>query len=504
MSAKVIINRWDGGQAEDARTTSINQSQKSQNFNIFSEPHRLSPYSDSVADTADVAIDTSRISDVGICAVSGVEYIVGIGFESAISNAVTFYTKTSVTAAFAKQASATGNTFVKGSGVTYKTQAYAVDDNGAGTYRLIRFNSAASVTTIGSISATTGRVVKSFVHPEDNVLYVVVDNVIARWDGSSFTTATTILPANYAATSLAAYGTYLAITMNATSGNRNPVCLLWGRDTTINTLQGSIDLGEGYVGIVANLNNNLIFVMSPYTSFSTNNQNKIIVKGWAGGAVETLTELNDNSTLSIGQVSTVKALKNNRVYFGFNNSDCIWNFGKNKNGQYVITQDRFITNGTQSSSYPMTQSLGGISIIGDVIWVGGFTQVGTYTLMRSKIVSGEGLTYASTSIYKTSINPSMPLDDRYNDKQLVSVQIAVSMVSGGVATLKYAIDGSSFTSLINETGSATEEKVYQATAESSDGNAPLSGKEIEFQFESTGGVKLKEIRYIYSNLNSVI
>lgn len=499
----VILNKWDGGQAEDVRTTSLNQSQESNNFDILLEPFRLNPYADSVADTADVAINDSRISDIGVCTIAGTDYIVGVGYESAVSNAVSFYTKSSVTAQFVKSASATGNSFIKGSGVTYKNLAYAVDDNGAGTYRLIRFNSAGSVTTCGSITATSGKPVKCYVHPEDNILYVVISNVISKWDNSSFTSVTTILPLNFSTSSITKYGGYLAIAMNADVGGANPVCLLWGRDTTLNTLQGSLPLGEGYVGVMENLNGNLIFIMSQSGLFSTNNQNRILVKSYSGGAVDTISEIIDSSSLSIGQVTTYKAVKNNRLYFGFGNSDCIWAFGKNKEGRYMITQDRFAINGTQISSNPSMATLSGISVIGDIIWVGQISTTGTYTLMRSGIVSGEGLTYTSTSKYVTTINPNMQVADRYKNKQLESVQLSYTGASTGTTTLKYSVDGSTMTNLIVDTN-ATGEQIIQATNENTNNLALLAGFEFQFQIECTGGSKPKEIKYKYAVLNDIL
>lgn len=497
----VILNKWDGGSAEDIRTTNQNQSEYSQNFDIFTEPYRLLPLRDSIAETPDVATDDSEISDIGICTISGTDYIVGIGFESSVSTAMSFYTKTSAVGTFTKQASASGNTFVKGSGVIYKTLAFGVDDNGSGTYRLIRFNGASSVTTIGSITATSGKPAKCFVHPEDNILYVVVDNVISKWDGSTFTNYTSILPQYYSATSLTNYGGYLAITMNSNQGANKPTCFLWGRDGTLNTLQGSISLGEGYVGIVENLDNNLIFVMSPFSGDSIANfliQNKVIIKVYSGGAVETIKEINDNSTISIGRVSTIKAKRNNRVYFGFSNSACVWSFGKNKEGRYTITQDRFMKNGTTIATFK------GISIIGDVMWVLGFDGSAD-VLMRTKLdLLGESVTYTGTSVYRTTINPNMPINDRYKEKQLQAFCISYTAIGTGTVALKYSVDGSTFTTAISQT-TASGEYSIEATAQADGSPFDIKkGRELQFQIESTGGAKIKEFAYKYITKETTI
>ena len=130
------------------------------------------------------------------------------------------------------------------------------------------------------------------------------------------------------------------------------------------------------------------------------------------------------------------------------------------------------------------------------------SQTGTYTLMRSRGISVEGLAYTATSIYKTTINPNMPIADRYNEKQLESVQISFTGASSGTTGLKYSVDGSTFTSIISETNS-TGEQVFEATNEA-DGTVFLSGREFQFQIESSGGAKIKELRYKYTNLNTTI
>ena len=48
MSKTVLINKFDGGIAEDPRTFATDQCQSSLNFDIFTNPHYLQPYPDTV------------------------------------------------------------------------------------------------------------------------------------------------------------------------------------------------------------------------------------------------------------------------------------------------------------------------------------------------------------------------------------------------------------------------------------------------------------------------
>jgi len=507
--ATIIQNKWDNGQAEDVRTTSLNQNALSQNFDTITEPHRLNPMVSSVAESPTVVAD-SEMSDVLIGQVAGNNYYVGIGYESQSSYLTTFYTKTNVNGTFSKQA--VGNyVYSKGSGVAYKNQVYAVEYQAGSPsyYNLIRFDGANSVTTVGSatVSSSSSTVLQAhcFVHPEDNILYMLVGDTISKWDGTTFSTVSTILPTGFSVSSVTNYGTYLAITMNSDTNSLSPVCYLWGRDTSINTLQETIDLGEGSVAIVENLNNNLIFVMSVGGYGQTVLDERMMIKEYAGNTVETLVNLVVGDL--VGDPYSYKAKSGNHLYFVTANSDCIWSFGKNKTGNYVLNQSRFIINGDKVTgyTYPYIGSIGGLSMIGDIIWVAGYPMAGGDYIMMRTLSNSDGIAYAGTSIYKTTINPNMPIIDRYDEKQLEAVQVSFTG-SGGTIQIKYSVDGSEMSALIPTSENTTtlgKEDVIIMTNE--DGGEPLlSGREFQFQIESYGGVKIKELRYKYTNLNTTI
>ena len=499
MSTTIIQNRWDGGEAEDIRTTNQSQGDTIRNFDIFTEPYRLNPLGDSKADLyLSNSMDDVRITDVLNGYVDGSNKIVGIGYRAAGSANLGFFIKAgggTMEQNWSLQAETATNSFIPGTGVTYKTQAYAVDTNGTTGYRLIRFTAASNAEVIGAITSTTGATCKTFVHPEDNILYIVTGNVISKWDGSTLTNTTTILPANFNVASITNYGTYLVIAMNPTY-EQKAVAYLWGRDVTLNTLQGTIDLGQAKVSIVENLNDNLFFIMSPNTSNGGDFENKIIIKQYLGSGAEQIMELFENISTTNGAVLTYKAKKNNSLYFATAYGYCVYKFGKNKQGIYTLTEDRFIINGAVSSA------TSNISIVNNVMWVGTIDGSNVYTLQRSRIsLDSSGITYTSTSTYKTTINPNMPIGDRYALKQLEAVQLSCTGSASGTMVLKYSVDGSTMTTLISESTSNTNLYSKEAEAEN-DGTVLLSGKEITFQIETTGNVKPVELKYRYSKLNS--
>lgn len=498
----VQLSKFDGGHAEDIRTFATDQCEKSLNFDVFTNPHKLIPYGDSVAETTttDTMADIG-ISDIDYNLISSSYLLRGIGNETSASSSPTFWSKSAITGAinWSSDAVGTGGAFQKGSGVIFNDKFFALSYTG-GTFTLNRYNSAGSVSNIGTITSSSTFLAKPIVHPSDKKLYGVLGVAIFQWDGSTLNKTgsgiSLALPSNYECTSLTDWGDYLAITMRPLRGNGNSVTYLWDRQLTLVDANSIIDWGEGNLVITENLNNVLISVMLPQNTNSTAITNKIRVKGWSGGAVETLKSLTILNTQSCN--GKAKAKSENKLYFGLNNDYATYVFGKNKSGNWILTQDRFYNNGTIIGS-----SLGALQMIGDVLWRGFSTASSAYVLMRSLLNSGETMSYNSTSIYKTTINPSMPLGDRYKNKQLEAVQISYTGKTSGTIALKYSVDGSSMTSIISESTTAIED-VKEATNETSTNNALLSGREFQFQIESTGGVEIKEIRYKYSILPTTI
>ncbi len=495
----VEIVKFDGGHAEDIRTFATDECEKSLNFDILTNPHKLTPYGDSVAESLTAGdMNDIQVSDVEVSLIGSTYIITGSGYESAGSSKPTFYTKADIVSAFQAAAVAAGNTYQKNSLVVYKDKAYALAFNvGASQYTLYKFVAGASVTSIGTIDTASQFYCKPFVHPEDNVLYIVIGTTITSYDSSALVTTTTILPTGFEGISLCEYGTYLAITMRPLRSNGNAITYLWGRDATINTLQGEVPWGEGRLAIVENLHNYLIAIMQPQSSFGTAFTSKIIVKGYAGGAVEQLKEISVGTQDFVG---TYKVKNNEKLYFGnINADDCVYVVAKNKSGSWIISKDRYLFNGVTTYS-----GLSGLSMIGDIMWRAVYGTIGAFKLMRSKVLNnfGESATYTATSVYKTTINPSMPLVDRYKEKKLVAVELIYTGKANGNATLKYSFDGATMTTIIDEDTMANED-VKEATNQN-DSDPFSNGRELQFQIESTGGVEIKGLRYKYSTLQTTV
>lgn len=490
----VILNRWDGGIAEDKRTTSINQSEESLNFDLLNEPFRMSPYPNTTDETVStLPMDDYEIDSVDTCVISGTTYFVGTGKKNSSSAVPTFYTKTDANGTWVYQAEGT-SAYVRGSLVVYKDTAYCLSNNGT-QYILWRFNSAGSVTNIGNLATTATFYARPFIHPQDDKLYVAVGNKIGVWNNSTFDTSFSLPASNCVITSMTDYSGYLAIVANNSSV---PMCYLWGRDTSLTNVQNIIPLGNGRVSIVENLYNSLIFIMSPVTTAGTISKNLLYVKQYSGGNVDTV------KTIEIDSIETIRSykLKNeDSLYFGADNSKSIYRVTKNKNGEIVVLRDKFyLSDGSDIGSFA------GISAIGDVFWFGVFDPgTGEYFLKRTRVdFLSESQTFTAPSTYKTTINPNMPIVDRYKDKQIEAFRVSYTGVTSGTLTLKYAVDGSTMTTAVSKSTSAGE---YTIEATSQEDGSPFdikTGRELQFQIETTGGVKIKELAYRYKTKETTL
>lgn len=490
----INITTWDGGHAEDIRTFATNESEYSKNFDIFTNPHLLQPYPDVALET----LSTGTIADFKLADVVEVdgslysaENLICLGEEGAADSSPKFFSKStqsSLDSDWTPRAISSANSSIKGTLVAYKGLAYTVDSAG----QVLQLTNLTTITVVnaGELLASNP-ICRPFVHPEDNILYIVGGNTIATWDGTDFERYTDQLPTNFTATSLTNYGGYLLIAGYILNKS---VMYQWGRDGTLTTLQGTVDFGEGRLNVIENIGEVIVGAMTTSESKMVID-NKLIIKVWAGGEVTEITSIDIPSTVV---AKTLKVKNKNRLFFGFATDDSIFSVGKNKNGRWAVARDRYYLNGTTIGA-----RLDSFNIVEDIMWAG-FTETTTGKFYRTKFTAGSPTgDYTATSIYKTTINPVMPLNDRYKDKQLEAIQIAYTGATSGTTVVKYSVDGSAMATVINDTN-ASGEKITIGTNEFTNSPALLSGKEFQFQIESTGKSQIKELRYKYTNLNEIL
>ena len=496
MKIPVIINDFSGGQAEDIRNFSTNEQETSSNFDVYTNPHYLTPYIDMIAETTSAGTITDyALTDVDAITVAGTTSLVALGRESSGSSKPQFFRKSSssdITSTW--QAYAVGvNTVVAGTLTVYKGNAYCLGDTTT-THNLQKFDGTGAVTTIGVLGGYGTPVGRPFVHPEDNIMYMLSANILSKYDGTTFTATALTLPSDKVGVSLTSYSGYLVLTCRPKNGVGNSTAYLWDVGSAPSTVQAVLDLGAGQVNIVESLYNNLFFVMSKGVvgSYSNVINNTLSIKGYAGGSVETIKEVNLSSALGTG-LNVFKQKRDEHLFFAFSGDTAIYRFGKNKAGSYFLSHDR---------AYPTgTTGITGFSLIGDFLWLGYNTGATSNLFYRTR-TAPDSLTYSTTSIYRTTVNQGMMIEDRNKNKALVAVLIAYTGIANGTTALKVSLDGSTFTTILSE--SNTGECTAEATSIISTGEPIGEGRELKFQGETTGGNKIKEIRYIYQVLPSQI
>src|SRR5262249_47882444 len=101
-------------------------------------------------------------------------------------------------------------------------------------------------------------------HPSDDILYFFGASHVYSWDNSSFATDLA-LPDDMEIAAACPFGNYLAIgCVTKGSFNKRTIIFLWDRDSSLTTLTERIDMGEGELLHLANLNNKLRAVMNLY------------------------------------------------------------------------------------------------------------------------------------------------------------------------------------------------------------------------------------------------
>ncbi len=494
--ATVRINTFDGGQAQDIRTHATNEHTTSVNFDVFSDPHLLQPYYVQVADTSSGTINDYNITDVDIMTIAGSTNLIGMGKQDSTHDYVSFFRKNNVsdiTTAWTQYVSSSGYNQIAGTLCVYKGNAYALAYNGT-TVELIKWDgTGGALTNIGALGGSYNSsvpVARPFVHPEDNVLYMVAGNIISKYDGSSFVGTAFTLPNSGYGVSLTSYGTNLAVATRPVNSWGDSMVYLWGRQTTVNTTQGNIRAGKEQINSVTNINNVLIMVMSSANagSYSTVLDGRLIIRGYAGGAVETIKNMPFPAG---GGSNNFRMTKDDKLYFGFSNDTAIYVFGKNDSGQYFCSHDR---------KYPANiSSVTGLSFVGDYLFT-------SYTKTSGSPATGF-LAVTSTSAYgdssyTTAINQAMPLEDRYKHKQLEAIYVAVKF--GNTCTVSYSWDGGATNTIISDSTSTTGSNVTLYATNENSATPFEDGYELTITVAGTGNMQVKEIGYRYSILDTVL
>lgn len=502
---KAIVKRFDGGLAEDIRTTATNQCATAVNFDIHTNPHQLVPYSDPVAEThTSGAITDYAITDVAVLNISDTTPTVyGMGRASSGSTNVAIFKKSStsdITSAWSASLATSGNV-APGTLLSYYDMTASLDKlyflNG-GTFS--SFDTPSTITIHGAINTplTTNTYPRPFRHPADNTVYVGGGNKVYKFDAVTYTSATLLhtFGRNFEVSSFADYGTYLAIAGGYFSKDKRYVVYLSNKDiTSPQELPFSvIDWGEGSLIHIENIGGVLVGIS--YTenvgAYSSVTKYKIYIKTYSGGAVQTVKEIETRRSDDI-KIWTAKS--GDKLYFGYDTDRALYVVGINKLGKIFVVPDRFYT---PTGSY-ITGTFNGVSFVGDIAFIAYQDGGTTGYLVRQ----GTGTAYTLTSSYETTINPSMDEEHRTLKKKLKKIRISYTVNSAnGTVGVGFRQDTQTANYDAMIATSQTTAGEYNTTSYAfTDGTQLDEGYEFQFQLTSTGNVSIKRFEYEYDLSN---
>jgi len=289
-----IIDRFDGGMANDLRDKNLNKFAITKHFDL-SWKHKLVPYVRTV-EAESGSIKDFEIQKFVYAKRSTGNRLFGLGQNGGKADIWMVNPNVANDNIAWEEPNNNASTFNVNYNVFfyYKDYIYMF---GGGT-KLIRFDTSSGSAFNDAYQSISYTNLATPVHCLiDDIAYFFHDNKVSKLDDTSFSADVLTLPADMKIVSACMYGNYLAIGCTSLYSHERSVVFLWDRDSSITTLSERIDLGEGKLLYLKNLNNKLIAIMQFYT-FSDSflvRKGRLIVKQILGNTAYIINELNYDS-----------------------------------------------------------------------------------------------------------------------------------------------------------------------------------------------------------------
>lgn len=494
----VKITDFFSGIEDDIRKVSSSGFALTKHFDVFSNPKRLTPYRSLEADTETSVSSTDLkqylVRDFVYASASTKLYGLGqtgAGLTKIVQKAV------AESGLWTTPSSSEGNGAVKnGCFFEYKDYLWGFQ----GTNQIFKWgllSGTPSITNSVSTVASTITSVANGVIAADGNAYMAYNNVVVRiaTDASTITDSAKTVPTNFKITSLANYGSYLAIGCSPKDPyNGASKVFLWNLSSDL--FAETIDWGEGELRVLEPIEGLLVGVTDRYLNNATGaGRGSMIIQGYSGGAAQVLKEVFTEALVG-KTMPTSKAVRNNRLFFaskimtnsaGTEYDEGIWSFGrKNVNYPYALTLD----------------------VVDENIDTDGIQAFGTAANYFFIAHSGDGSvdktndasTYAFTSVYESLIQD---FGDASIDKRLDKIKVTFrKLTSGESLTVKYRVDGASSWTTVGTYSTVGGTARTFINIESSGVNF-ASGKEYEFRLESAGGLEITSWSAVATPLTTI-
>lgn len=497
------ITRFDGGMSDDPRNPDRTQCSLVKHFDIHSNPYKLIPLRSSEADTNDGSSATGmKQYDVRDFLLGSNGKLYGLG-KNGSSQPKIVYKDDPTTGNWTLPSSSEGNgARITGSFIEWASALWFFQ----GTTQVAKWTLAGTLTnTVATLGSSITTVAAPVVAPDGN-MYMFYNNKVVRVSSSGTVTddVCSAIPADMRITSVARYGSYLAIgcafgtSATAIPTGRSQV-FIWDM-VTDTTIEDVIDWGEGALNVLGNVEGRLVGVSDEYLSSSLGqSKGSMVIRVWSGGTPRVWKRIQANQSVTLGRFIRDKVEKDGKLYwcasvpFGLSTSTestyhlGIWSFGrKNVDANFALAIE-VIEEAIDTSNFKINS----------------FGNAGNYWFINhsadgSITKTDDADNYTETSIYDTQVLSGQSNGhDSTITKRLLGVKVRhAPLPTAGQVVLKYRKDeDTSYTTIFTHT---TDNSISHAAINiESSGAALPEFKEIVFRIESTGKAEITGIEYRY-------
>lgn len=441
MAQKIqMISRFDGGISDSVRQPTGNAGALVKHFDIFSDPARLTPYRSTEADTNDGSTATGmkqyNVQDFQL-GLDGKLY--GLG-DNLSGKPKVFSKAVPISGNWTLPSTAEGaGALIRGCFIEWQNAFWMF----SGTTNVSKWTIGSTFTDTVATVGTITTVAQGVVGADDN-LYLPYNNKLVRVTPAGAVTdnACNALPSDMRITSVARYGSYLAIGMaygtsaSATPTGRSQV-FIWDMvsDTTVSDV---VDWGEGTLMVLGNIEGRIVGVSDKYMSSTLGiGGGSMVVRMWAGGIPKIMKEIVANQAVTLGRFIRNVVIKDNKMYWvasvPFGSSTAtestfnlgIWAFGrKNQNSDFALTLD-YVEEAVDTANFKINS----------------FGNAGNYWFINhsadgSLSKTDDASTYTNTSVYE-----SQKFGGAKQNKKLIGVNATfVYLPAAGSVVMKYKKD----------------------------------------------------------------
>lgn len=505
MSKELIINRFDGGIADDNREQLSNTCTITKHFDIHSNPFRLTPYRSTEADTNDGSTSTGmKQYNVYHFQLGSDDKLYGLGRQSGFDRPKIVSKADPTTGNWTLNGTAEGGaTRILGCFIEWQSTFWMF----SGTTNISKWVIGGSFTdAVATVASTITSVAQGVIGTDDN-LYMFYNNVVVRVSpAGSVTDAVLTLPSDGRITSACMYGKFMAIAWaTGTADNSGGRSRLFIWDLSSSDVTDAIDMGEGQLKVVGNIEGRIVGITD---YFMTNAfgllDASLVIRMYNGGIPQVMKDLKLTQSASVASKPIVRdvVIKANKIYFAANipfngstSTQSTWNLGIYSFGRKNI-----------NSPFALTVAYTEEAVDTDNFRINSIGNAGNYWFINhstdgSVTKTDDSANFTNTSIYET-IRLNMG-DSNFKKKLIGAAVSTVALPTAGQVVLKYKVDAeTTFTTISTNTtdNSVSLEDVINRTT----GATLPEFKEIQFRIESTGGAEVTGLKIVYDDARNLL